>query len=142
VAIGTVKLHYVDAKQKLDLWTTQVLLAPLSDDGKAALWDEAEVVADLAAATDAEPAAGAAFAELPGAALNAKTQAAWARQLAAHAHRAGAVHHARATRAAPAAHHGGSRCRVRAPRGHAPRCRARPDGSQQTQGRDRRGRLH
>jgi hypothetical protein len=90
-AIGTVKLHYVDAKQKLDLWTTQVLLAPLSDDGKAALWDEAEVVADLAAATDAEPAAGAAFAELPGAALNAKTQAAWARQLAAHAYESRAL---------------------------------------------------
>jgi hypothetical protein len=90
-AMGTVKLHYVDAKSKLDFWTTQVLLAPLSDDGRQALWDEAETFDDLDALADAEPAAGAGFAELPGAALNPKTCAAWGRSLAAHAYEARAL---------------------------------------------------
>jgi hypothetical protein len=89
--MGTVKLHYVDAKSKLDFWTTQVLLAPLSDDGRQALWDEAETFDDLDALADAEPAAGAGFAELPGAALNPKTCAAWGRSLAAHAYEARAL---------------------------------------------------
>jgi hypothetical protein len=91
VAMGTVKLHYVDAKQKLDLWTTHALLAPIADDGKSALWDEAEAIDDLGAVADPSPADGAAFAELPGAALNAKTYAAWGKQLAAHAYEARAL---------------------------------------------------
>jgi hypothetical protein len=91
VAMGTVKLHYVDAKQKLDAWTTHVLLAPIADDARSALWDEAEAIDDLGAATDDSPADGAAFAELAGAALNAKTYAAWGKQLAAHAYEARAL---------------------------------------------------
>jgi hypothetical protein len=87
-AMGTVKLHYVDARWKLDVWTTQSLLAPLSDDGREALWAEGEAVDDLAALGDAEPQDGAGFAELPGAALNAKTYAAWSKALVAHAYEA------------------------------------------------------
>jgi hypothetical protein len=85
-AMGSVKLHYVDAKSKIDLWTTQTLVAPLSDDGKNVLWDDAETFETLDG--DAAPADGATFADVPGPALNAKTYPAWAKTLAAHAYEA------------------------------------------------------
>jgi hypothetical protein len=84
--MGTVKLHYVDAKSGVDLWTTQTLLAALSDDGSQVLWDEAEPAPELAG--DRAPADGASFAELPGPVLNAKTWPTWAKSLAAHAYEA------------------------------------------------------
>jgi hypothetical protein len=85
-AMGSVKLHYVDAKSKIDVWTTQVVVAPLSDDGKSVLWDDGETFDALDA--DDAPEDGARFAELPGAALNAKTYAGWSKTLAAHAYEA------------------------------------------------------
>lgn len=82
---ASVKLHYVDAKSKLDTWATQTLLAPLSDDGKAALWAEAQPL-DFTQRARREPAAGAAFGDLPAGAVQATAATAWGKQLAAHAY--------------------------------------------------------
>ncbi|MFO0335063.1 MAG: ATP-binding protein, partial [Pseudomonadota bacterium] len=83
-AMGAVKLHYVDAKTRLDLWTTATLVAPLGDDGRTPAWSEAQEVDP--ATLEPAPLDGAGYAELPGPLLNARTYAAWSKSLAAHAY--------------------------------------------------------
>ena len=76
------KLHFVDRDLDVDAWQALTLAAPLSDDGKSTLWDEAEPCG--AAALAREPVAGAAFADLPAGALRAATYAQYGKALAAH----------------------------------------------------------
>ena len=80
--LGTVKLHFVDKSLGLDDWQQLTLCAPLSDDGKSALWDEAEPADSAAIAREAT--AGAAFADLPAGALRAASYAAYGKALATH----------------------------------------------------------
>jgi hypothetical protein len=82
-ALGVAKLHFVDAKSGIDAWQTASFLAPVSDDGREALWSEASRHGDLKGDLDAQPLAGAAFGALPSAATNAKTMAAWQKSLEA-----------------------------------------------------------
>jgi hypothetical protein len=79
--VGFAKLHYVDTKTSTDLWQTFAYLAPFSDDGKSALWEEARALPDFRSRVDSQAAAGATFAELPGAALRAQSYPAWAETL-------------------------------------------------------------
>ncbi len=79
--VGFAKLHFVDSKTSTDLWQSTGYLAPFSDDGRSALWEEAKAVADFKAQADSEPAGGSTFAELPGAALRAQSYPAWAETL-------------------------------------------------------------
>jgi hypothetical protein len=74
---GTSKLHFVDAKSGVDTWVTYSHLAPISDDGKEALWEESETHADVRAACDRAPASGSSFDELPGPAARAASYKAW-----------------------------------------------------------------
>ena len=74
--IGVAKLHFVDARAALDVWVTRTHLAPFSPLGAPA-WEEAEAADDLSAELDREPVVAAAFGELPAAALNPKSYAAW-----------------------------------------------------------------
>ena len=78
--LGVAKLHFVDAKAALDTWITRTHLAPFSPLGGVA-WEEATVAGDLSAELDRGPAAAAAFAEPPAAALNPRSYAAWSREL-------------------------------------------------------------
>jgi len=82
--LGAAKLHYVDAKLGIDAWQTQQLLAPLSDDGRDALWFEARDISALRPQLTGAPAADAAYAALPGPATRAESYAAWGKALAAH----------------------------------------------------------
>ncbi|MBP7275641.1 MAG: DUF87 domain-containing protein [Kiritimatiellae bacterium] len=85
-AIAACKLHFVDATSKTDTWVTRTLWAPLSDDGRSALWDEAEEHGDLRPMMEDAPAAGAGFAELPAGAVNARNADAWRKGAAARAY--------------------------------------------------------
>ena len=78
--LGVAKLHFVDAKAALDTWITRTHLAPFAPLGGVA-WEEAAVAGDLSAELDRGPAAAAAFADPPAAALNPKSYAAWSREL-------------------------------------------------------------
>ena len=85
MAMGVVKLHFVDAKLDLDQWTTSTWLAPISDDGKQVLWSEGAAHAELrtrlgktAASTNAE------FAVLPGPALRAASWSTYGKGLASY----------------------------------------------------------
>ena len=76
-AIAGFKLHFVDASSKLDTWVNRTLIAPLSDDGRSVLWEEAEEHGELRTELESAPAPGAGFAELPPGAANARNAAEW-----------------------------------------------------------------
>ncbi len=83
--MGLAKLHFADAKLGLDQWQTAAYVAPLSDDGKDALWGESQPYADLKARLTKTPAPDATeYGTLPGPAMRAASYAAYGRQLAAH----------------------------------------------------------
>ena len=89
--VATAELHYADKTADVDAWTRSAWLAPLADgDGRPA-WAEASAVANLDAVVTAGPLENAGFAELPAAALAAKSYEAWSRELAAHLYQNGAV---------------------------------------------------
>ncbi|MGQ0429368.1 MAG: helicase HerA domain-containing protein [Gammaproteobacteria bacterium] len=89
--VATAELHYADKPAGVDAWTRSAWLAPLADGDGAPAWDEAITVADLDAALAECPVEGAAFGELPAAALSAKNYDAWSRALAARLYQDGAV---------------------------------------------------
>ncbi len=82
--MGLARLHFVDAKLGLDHWTTTAWLAPFADDGRAVDWANGREFADLKSRVAREPVAGAAFAEVPAAALRAASYAGFGKGLAAH----------------------------------------------------------
>ena len=82
--MGLGRLHFVDAKLKLDHWTTSAWLAPLADDGKSVAWSEARESADLKSRLVRDPATGGSFADLPAAALRAASYSGFGKALAAH----------------------------------------------------------
>jgi hypothetical protein len=77
--LGRSKVHFVAAKESVDLWIDRALLLAL--DGEEVSWDRAET---LAAAPElaAEPGEGGAFDPLPAAASRAKSYPEWGRALA------------------------------------------------------------
>jgi hypothetical protein len=82
--MGLARLHFVDAKLKLDHWTTGAWLAPFADDGKSVDWTSGAASADLKTRLTRDPVAGAGFAELPTVALRAASYATFGKALAAH----------------------------------------------------------
>jgi hypothetical protein len=80
--LARARLHYVDAKLKLDTWEELALMAALTDDGADVAWDEAAQL--TSEAFDPHPAADASFAELPAGALRATAYAGYGKALAAH----------------------------------------------------------
>ena len=84
MVMGLAKLHFVDAKLGLDQWDTAAWLAPLGDDGKSVDWAAGSAHPDLKARLSKSPATGAAFADLPGAAMRAANYAAWGKTLTSH----------------------------------------------------------
>ncbi|HEY8265410.1 MAG TPA: DUF87 domain-containing protein [Steroidobacteraceae bacterium] len=89
--VATAELHYADKPAGIDTWTRGAWLAPLADGNGAPDWDEAATVPNLDAVTAQSPLDGAAFAELPAAALAAKNYGEWSKALAASLYQNGAV---------------------------------------------------
>ncbi|MFM7067396.1 MAG: hypothetical protein ACKO0U_11315, partial [Gammaproteobacteria bacterium] len=85
---AVLKLHYVDAKTRIDNWETRTLLAPLSPDGTEALWAEALEGEQTAAGWVLDGTAEAATAQtlLPPGARSPKALTSYGKQLTAHAY--------------------------------------------------------
>ena len=77
--LGLARLHYVDKSAGIDEWQSLALAAAISDDGRDALWSEAD---ETTAAVTREPVAGAGFAEIPAAAQRAAVYGEWGKALA------------------------------------------------------------
>jgi hypothetical protein len=84
LVMGSARLHFIDTKLGLDHWTTNAWLAPFDEDGRSVAWAQGEESPDLRSRLSREPAAGAAFAELPAPALRAASYAGYGKALAAH----------------------------------------------------------
>ena len=82
--MGMAKLHFVDTKLSLDQWSPTSYLAPLSDDGKRALWEEGAAHGDLKTRLGKSPLSDASFGSLPGAAMRATAYTAYGKDFAAH----------------------------------------------------------
>ncbi len=81
---ATAELHYADKPAGVDRWTRGAWLAPLADGNGAPDWSEAAAVPNLEAVTAQAPLDGATFAEVPAAALAARSYGEWSKALAAH----------------------------------------------------------
>jgi len=88
---ATAELHYADKPAGVDSWTRGAWLAPLADGNGAPDWSEATAMASLEAVTTQAPLDGATFAEVPAAALAAKSYGEWSKALAAHLYQNGAA---------------------------------------------------
>ncbi len=76
--LGAAKLHFVDAKAKVDAWVNAWLMASVVEGDD--LWDRAENLAE-APEIEAQPDAKGAFDDLPAAASQTGSYAAWAKDL-------------------------------------------------------------
>lgn len=65
MVIGFAKVHFVQAKAKIDLWQEVSVVAPPSQDNFSVGWEEGRVEKDLRSKLQKEPAAGASFEKLP-----------------------------------------------------------------------------
>ncbi|MCA8954720.1 MAG: ATP-binding protein [Planctomycetes bacterium] len=80
------KVHFVNARQRVDAWRDAVLVAELHDESIADPWAEA-VERERAPEVDAAPEQGAGFAALPSQAVKSKSYAAWVKELGEHLYR-------------------------------------------------------
>jgi hypothetical protein len=78
-AFAVAKLHFVDRSLDLDEWQQLGLVAPLSDDGGEALWEESESGSTTSLAHEA--VANSAYADLPAGALRAASYTRWGKDL-------------------------------------------------------------
>jgi hypothetical protein len=81
LVLGIGKLHFVDTKNKVDIWQEIYLASNVDDDGKTVLWDEGEVIQDLKKRLDKTPLPDSTFDELPSGLAQAKNYAAFEKAL-------------------------------------------------------------
>lgn len=74
---GAAKLRYLDDKQKLDETRDVVMLVPIENGAAAVDWSQAKSLDIALDELEKEPAEGAQFEDLPGAAAKAKNYAIW-----------------------------------------------------------------
>ncbi len=67
------KLHFVDAKNKIDLWENVCYALPTSDEGKSILWDEKASIPDLKDHLEKAPMPESMFKELPAGLMQEKS---------------------------------------------------------------------
>jgi hypothetical protein len=85
------ELHYADKSAGVDSWTRGAWLAPLADDSGAPEWSEAAALPSLDAVTTQAPLDGAAYADVPAAALASRSYPEWSKALASHLYQNGAA---------------------------------------------------
>lgn len=83
-AIGIAKMHFVNAKAKVDTWVTRTLIAPLSEDGRDALWQDAEFHSDLTNELSTKSLGEGQFIPLPSGITNAGVVESWKKTLSIH----------------------------------------------------------
>jgi hypothetical protein len=82
--IGTADLHFVNAKAGIDTWKSVTYAAPLDKDVGPAVWDgSAQLAGGPPVAADGQET-GAAFAELPARASDARSYGTWEKALKSH----------------------------------------------------------
>lgn len=81
--MGLAKLHFIDAKNKIDTWQETCLIAPFDESAQTVLWEEGTPIPDWQNQLDKAPLSGSSFAELPGSLMNQKNYASFEKSLIA-----------------------------------------------------------
>lgn len=81
--IGFAKLHFVDAKYKVDVWQDVALVANAEGEGKTIAWDQASAIPDIKSRLKGEPVPGGTFEDLPAALMQEKNYVGFAKDLSA-----------------------------------------------------------
>src|SRR5262249_50676756 len=79
---GISKLHFVDAKSKVDTWKEVYIVASAADDGKSVQWDQGDDVPDLKKWLEKAPLPNSTFEDVPAGLLQEKNYAAFTKALA------------------------------------------------------------
>lgn len=79
---GMGKLHFVDKPNKIDTWQNVCLLAPVSDDGKTVLWDEAQTPQEMQGQLTNDSKPDSTFEELPAGLMQEKNYSAFEKSFA------------------------------------------------------------
>jgi hypothetical protein len=77
-------LHFVRAREEVDVWRRATLLAPLDEDGEASPWESAEPLAEGLPELEPEPDGDAVFSPLPPAASRPASYPRWSKLLVKH----------------------------------------------------------
>jgi len=80
--VGMAKMHFVDSKNKIDVWNNINFALPAQDEGQSVNWDEGSNIPDLKNQLKNEPLPNSTFGELPAGLMQAKNYALFAKQLA------------------------------------------------------------
>lgn len=80
--LGIAKLHFLDAKNKIDFWNEIYFAVPATDEGKNIPWEEASNIPDLQDHLKIEPLPNSTFGELPSGLMQEKNYSLFAKQLA------------------------------------------------------------
>jgi hypothetical protein len=81
--LGMAKLHFVDAKNKIDEWKEIVYVLPIEGNSQDVAWDQGKDIPNLKNLLQKDPVANGTFDELPGSLMQEKNYATLARNLAA-----------------------------------------------------------
>ena len=81
--LGMAKVHFVDAKKKIDLWKEVLFALPYNENEKRVNWEEGIHIPTLKDQLKKEPAANSTFEELPAGLMQQKNYDLFAKQLAA-----------------------------------------------------------
>lgn len=79
---GIAKIHFVDSKNKIDIWQDIYFAVPAEDDGNTVPWDTAKNFRDLKDYLQKAPVPGSSFATLPSGLMQEKNYSQFAKQLA------------------------------------------------------------
>lgn len=80
---GLAKLHFVDAKNKIDVWEDIYYVVPSDEEGKSVHWEEGVNIPDLKDKMSKDFIPGSTFEEIPSGLMQEKNYAAFAKELAA-----------------------------------------------------------
>ena len=81
---GFSKLHFVDAKNKIDTWQDICLIAPAEEDGKSILWEKGENVPEVKSYLEKTSAPQCTFDQLPAGLMQEKNYAAFEKSFGAY----------------------------------------------------------
>lgn len=81
--LGMAKMHFLDAKSKIDVWNDVCLISSFDGDGASVDWEAATSIPDLKNQLKKEPIPNSTFSELPAEWMQERNYSAFAKQLAA-----------------------------------------------------------
>ena len=79
--MGLAKLHFIDAKNKIDTWQEICTIAPYDENAQSVQWEQSTQLMNWQDQLDQAPLAGSTFEELPGSLMNEKNYAGFGKSL-------------------------------------------------------------